>query len=172
MLFLLIFLCVCLCFLANAMMPFYWTLVEPIVLKNKFSQCRWFVNKNMMMSWSWRVDVIQKSVRSNPGRERICVTCVMIQTQRSGCLTCNISVTFTNEHLFNQIVIKKQGRIHDQQMRLPLGRGSIGPCAPFPGLSQYILITLKFKPHISTIFTNMARTYGPTDGRTDGHTLL
>ena len=59
----------------------------------------------------------------------------------------------------------KQGRIHDQLMRLPIGRGSIGSCPPFPHNS---LITLKFKPYILTSFKNIAQTDQPMDGRTDG----
>ena len=57
---------------------------------------------------------------------------------------------------------KKQGWIHDQQMRLPLGRGSNGTCSPFPGLSQH---SDHLKTHISTILENMAQR---TDGRMDG----
>ena len=36
-------------------------------------------------------------------------------------------------------VTKKQGQKHDQQMRLPLGRGGKGSCSPFPGRSKYTL---------------------------------
>ena len=52
----------------------------------------------------------------------------------------------------------KQGRIHDQQMRLPLGRGSIGSCSHFSGLSQHS----DHLNHILTIFTNMVRTDTPS----------
>ena len=51
-------------------------------------------------------------------------------------------------HLF-----EKPGRMHDQQMRLPLGRGSKGSCSPFPGLSQYSDHTyFSIFQHISTYF--------------------
>ena len=64
--------------------------------------------------------------------------------------------------------LEKQGWVHDQQMRLLLGRGSKGICSPFPGLSQH---SDHFKQHDSTVFENMAQqTYEQMDGPTDGWT--